>query len=58
MGSSHIRVDMANPFNKQVVFVFNIQICLIFLASKIINYFDIIAYFMVGFICLLLYLWL
>jgi len=45
MGSGHIRVDMANPFNKQVMFVFNMQTrltCLTCLTYKIISYFDII----------------
>ena len=46
MGLSHIRVDMANSFNKQVVFVFNIRTCLTrltHLAFKVVSYFDIIA---------------
>ena len=43
MSSGDIRVDMADPFNKWVVFVFNMQTRLTRLAYKIINYFDIIA---------------
>ena len=46
MSSGHIQVDTANPFNKRVVFVFNMWTCLTCLtrlAYKVINYFDIIA---------------
>ena len=52
MGSSHIWVDTANPFNKCVMFVFNMRICLTRLprlAYKVIIYFDIIASLMVCF---------
>ena len=46
MGSDHIQVDMANPFNKRVVFVFSMQTYLTrltHLAYKVVSYFDIIA---------------
>ena len=46
MDSGHIRIDMVNPFNKRVMFMFNMRTrltCLIRLAYKIISYFDIIA---------------
>ena len=43
MSLVHIQVDMANLFNKRVVFVFNIWTRLTHLAYKIIRYFDIIA---------------
>ena len=46
MSSGYIRVDTVNPFNKQVVFMFNIQPRLTYLTRltyKIISYFDIIA---------------
>ena len=46
MGSGHLRVDTANPFNKQVMFVFNMRTYLTHLthlAYKVISYFDIIA---------------
>ena len=36
-------LDTTNPFNKWVVFVFNMQTRLTRLAYKIINYFDVIA---------------
>ena len=52
MGSDHIWVDTANPFNKWVVFVFNMQTCqtrLTRLAYKVIIYFDIFASLMVCF---------
>ena len=59
MNSGYIRIDTVNSFNKQVVFMFNIQPHLTYLtrlAYKIISYFDIIAQLMVVFIYLLLYL--
>ena len=34
MSSGDIRVDIADPFNKWVVFVFNMQTCLTCLAYK------------------------
>ena len=46
MNSGYIRIDTVNSFNKQVVFMFNIQPHLTYLtrlAYKIISYFDIIA---------------
>ena len=46
MGWGHIWVNAADPFNKQVIFVFNLQIRLICLAYKGTNfyyYFVIIA---------------
>ena len=52
MGSDHIWVDTVNPFNKCVVFVFNMQTCqtrLTHLAYKVIIYFDIFALLMVCF---------
>ena len=52
MGSDHIWVDTTNPFNKWVMFVFNMQTCqtrLTRLAYKVIIYFDIFASLMVCF---------
>ena len=52
-------LDTTNPFNKQIMFVFNIKTRLSrlsLLAYEVINYFDIIAQLMVVFICLLVYL--
>ena len=52
MGSGHIRADMANLFNKRVMFVFNMRTCLTRLtrlAYKVIIYIDIIASLMVCF---------
>ena len=43
MDLGHIRIDTTNPFNKRVVFVFNMRTHLTHLAYKIISYFDIIA---------------
>ena len=43
-------LDTANPFNKRIMFVFNIKTRLSrlsLLAYKVINYFDIIAQLMV-----------
>ena len=47
MGLGYIRVDTINPFNKRVMFVFNMRTCLTHLTYKIISYFDIIAQLMV-----------
>ena len=52
MGSSYIQIDTTNPFNKWVVFVFNMKTCqtrLTRLAYKVIIYFDIFASLMVCF---------
>ena len=52
MGSDHIWVDTTNPFNKWVMFVFNMQTCqtrLTRLAYKVIIYFDNFASLMVCF---------
>ena len=46
MGWGHIWVNTDDPFNKRVIFVFNLQTRLIYLAYKGINfyyYFVIIA---------------
>ena len=41
--SGHIRVDMANLFNKLVVYVFSMRTRLTRLTYKLISYFDIIT---------------
>ena len=43
MGSNYIGVNMANPFNKWVIFMFNMQTRQTRLAYKVISYFDIIT---------------
>ena len=46
MDFDHIQIDMINPFNKRIVFVFNMKICLTHLTRltyKVISYFDIIV---------------
>ena len=43
MGLGHIRVDMANLFNKRAMFIFNMLTHLTNLAYKVISYFDISA---------------
>ena len=39
MGWGHISVNTDDPFNKRVIFVFNLQTCLIFLTYKGINFY-------------------
>ena len=54
MSSGDIRVDMADPFNKWVVFVFNIQTRLTRLAYKGTSF----CYYCFFFLCVIIFLWL